>query len=136
MRTVSARRRKGYAHSLTYEKHTLIADEPAEDGGTDSGPRPTVLLAMSLASCTAITLEMYAARKGWDVGNLEVDVGYELNQDGVSRFEVDVTVPVELTDEQLERLREIACKCPVHRALCGEVEITDRIASERPPSEN
>jgi putative redox protein len=126
---VTARRRKGFAHSLTYENHTLISDEPASAGGSDAGPEPPVLLAMSLASCTAITLEMYAERKGWDVGNLEVDVGYELNDDGVSRFDVDIKVPVALPDERLDRLREIASRCPVHRALCGEAEITDRIQS-------
>jgi putative redox protein len=130
MKHVTARRRKGYAHSLTYEHHTLIADEPESAGGADTGPEPPVLLAMSLASCTAITLEMYAERKGWDVGDLEVDVGYELNgDDGVSRFDVEITVPVTLPDEQLERLRDIAARCPVHRALCGEAEITDRIQS-------
>ena len=129
MRTVSARRRKGYAHSLTYGRHTLIADEPPEQGGTDAGPAPTAMLAMSLASCCAITLEMYAARKGWDLGNVEVEVGYELNDDNVSRFEVHVTIPAALSDEQLERLHAIAGRCPVHRALIGDVEITDRIAS-------
>ena len=65
---VSARRRKGYAHTVTFEHHTLIVDEPVEKGGADTGPRPTALLAMSLASCTAITIEMYANRKEWDVG--------------------------------------------------------------------
>ena len=79
MRKVSVRRRKGYAHSLTARHHTLIADEPQEDGGTDAGPRPTESLALSLASCTAITLEMYCDRKEWDLGDLEVDVEYDLN---------------------------------------------------------
>jgi putative redox protein len=130
MNHVTARRRKGYAHSLTYDHHTLIADEPESAGGTDTGPEPPVLLAMSLAACTAITLEMYAERKGWDVGDLEVDVGYKLNQNGVSRFDVAIRVPVALPDEQLERLRGIAGRCPVHRALCGESQITDRIQSE------
>ena len=71
---VSARRRKGYAHSLTARHHTLIADEPAAQGGSDTGPEPPELLALSLASCTAITLEMYAERKEWDLGHLEVEV--------------------------------------------------------------
>ena len=77
---VSARRRKGYAHSLTAGHHTLIVDEPAEKGGTDTGPTPGQLLALSLASCTAITIEMYADRKGWDVGDLEVEVDYEVER--------------------------------------------------------
>ena len=126
MKKVSARRRKGYAHSLTAGKHTLIADEPAKLGGTDTGPTPNELLGLSLASCTAITLEMYAERKGWDVGDLEVDVAYEGGPKEVGRFEVVIKPGVPLSDEQQEKLRAIAAKCPVHRTLLGRVEITDR----------
>jgi putative redox protein len=124
---VSARRRKGYAHAVTFEHHTLIVDEPAERGGADTGPRPTVLLAMSLASCTAITIEMYADRKQWDLGDLEVDVDYELDPKGTSRFDLTLKLPTTLNDEQVDRLRVIAGRCPVHRVLKGEVEITDRV---------
>jgi len=124
---VTARRRKGYAHSVTFEHHALILDEPESAGGADTGPRPTAVLAMSLAACTAITVEMYAARKEWDVGDLEVVVDYEIEPKGTSRFDVAVKVPNGLADEQLERLEAIACKCPVHRVLTGDVEITDRV---------
>jgi putative redox protein len=122
---VSARRRKGYAHSLTAGHHTLIADEPRDEGGSDTGPRPSQLLALSLASCTAITVEMYADRKQWDVGELEVDVDYELNSKDTSRFEVLIKVPGALSDEQMKRLKAVASKCPIHRALVGEVEVND-----------
>jgi len=122
---VSARRRKGYAHSLTAGHHTLIGDEPQDIGGTDTGPRPSQLLALSLATCTAITVEMYADRKEWDVGELEVEVDYELNSDAGSRFEVLIKVPGALSDEQMKRLKAIAGKCPIHRALVGDVEIND-----------
>jgi putative redox protein len=124
---ISARRRRGYAHSVTAGHHTLIVDEPAEDGGTDTGPMPGQLLAASLASCTAITIEMYAERKEWDVGAVAVDVDYELNRDGTSRFELTIKLPAELSQEQAEQLRAIAGKCPVHRALKGTVEIEDRV---------
>ena len=124
---VVAKRRKGYAHSLTAGKHTLIGDEPEEKGGTDLGPTPGQLLAMSLATCTAITVEMYADRKQWDVGELEVEVDYELNSDAGSRFEVLIKVPGALSDEQMKRLKAIAGKCPIHRALVGEVEINDNV---------
>jgi putative redox protein len=124
---VTAQRRKGYAHSLTGGRHVLVVDEPEEKGGTDTGPTPSQLLALSLASCTAITLEMYAARKEWDVGALAVDVDYE-HKSGLPRFDVTITLPPELSDQQAEQLRTIAGKCPVHRALKGEVEIEDRIA--------
>jgi putative redox protein len=82
---------------------------------------------MSLASCTAITVEMYADRKGWELGDVEVEVDYESRSAVPVRYEVLVKIPAELSDEQLDRLRVIAGKCPVHRALSGEVEINDRI---------
>ena len=124
---VSARRRKGYAHSLTAGNHTLIADEPPSKGGTDTGAAPTQLLALSLAACTAVTVEMYAERKEWEVGELQVDVDYELNPKATSRFDVVLRLPAALDDEQVERLRQIAGRCPVHRVLAGDVEIEDRV---------
>jgi putative redox protein len=129
MKKVSARRRKGYAHALTTRHHTLVMDEPEELGGTDAGPTPQELLAASLASCTAVTVEMYAERKGWDVGPLEVDVGYEKDEKGQPvRFDVLLKLPAELSAEQVERLRMIAAKCPVHRALvAGHASIEDRV---------
>jgi putative redox protein len=96
-------------------------------GGADTGPSPTELLALSLASCTAITVEMYADHKGWDLGAVEVEVEYETRSSVPVRYDVRVSVPGELPKEQLERLLVIAGKCPVHRALSGEVEIRDRI---------
>jgi putative redox protein len=124
---VSARRTGGYAHSLTVRDHTLTADEPQSAGGTDTGPDPRELLALSLASCTAITLEMYAARKGWELGEVEVEVGYEPDSPGRDRFDVLIKIPERFSTEQREQLRVVAGKCPVHRILTGEVEISDRI---------
>ena len=60
---------------MQVREHQLTVDEPLDNGGEDAGPDPQELLAVSLASCTAITMEMYAARKGWDLGHVEVDVG-------------------------------------------------------------
>jgi putative redox protein len=108
----------------------LAVDEPTERGGTDSGPSPTELLALSLASCTAITVEMYADRKGWDVGALEVDVDYDFDAPGSGRCEVVVRSPNMLSDDQVERLGAIAGRCPVHRALVGEIQISDRVVAE------
>ena len=71
---------------------------------------------------------MYADRKGWDVGDLEVEVDYELEPTGTGRASTcDLQLPAALTDEQVERISEIAGKCPVHRALLGDVEINDRV---------
>jgi putative redox protein len=125
-----ARRREGYTHDVEIDGHTVVVDEPTEAGGADQGPSPTRLAAVALASCTAITLEMYAGRKGWDLGDLEVIVDLEYGKSGVpSSFLVTIKLPRELTEEQQERLKSIAGKCPVHRVLTGErkVEVEDRI---------
>ena len=127
-----ARRVEGFAHDVEIDgEHTLRLDEPESMGGTDAGPRPTRVLAASLAACTAITIEMYAERKGWDVGALEVRVDMRYDGPVPTEFTVTITPPDGLDDDQLERLRVIAGKCPVHRALADEtkVTITDRVAT-------
>ena len=75
-RNAVARRREGFETEVEIREHRLIVDETVDDGGKDQGPRPTELLAASLASCTTITLVMYADRKGWDVGAVETAVEY------------------------------------------------------------
>jgi putative redox protein len=124
---VTAKRKEGYAHALTVRDHGLTADEPQSAGGTDKGPNPQELLALSLASCTAITIEMYGDRKGWDLGAVSVEVDYTSDAPGRGRFDVLVEIPEQLSEDQLERLRVITAKCPVHRVLLGENEVTDRI---------
>lgn len=127
---VVARRAEGFAHDVEIEGgHTLRVDEPAEAGGADSGPSPTRMLGACLAGCIAITVEMYAERKGWDVGPVEVDV--EVGYDGhvPNSFEVGLKLPAELDEEQRRRLLVIATKCPVHKVLSGEahVNVTERL---------
>ena len=132
MMKVVARRTEGYAHDVEIEGgHTLRIDEPTAAGGTDTGPSPTRLVAAGLASCTAITMEMYAERKGWDVGQVEVDVDVEYRDALPLSLSVTLRLPSELSDEQRERLLVVAAKCPVHRLLAGETEvtITDRVES-------
>ena len=122
---IVARRTEGFAHEIEIEGgHTLRIDEPAEAGGTDTGPRPTQLLAASLAGCTAITVEMYADRKGWDVGSIEVDVDVSYDGPVPSTFAVALKLPRELSEEQRERLLVVAGKCPVHKVLVGEASVT------------
>jgi putative redox protein len=124
-----ARRRKGYEHEIEIREHRLLADEQEESGGRDQGPSPTELLAGALASCTAITIEMYADRKEWELGQVEVMAEFTRGTaDDPPKAEVDIRLPVELTDEQRERILKIAHKCPVHRALLGsDVEIHDSL---------
>src|SRR3954449_11827816 len=76
MRAIAIRKGK-YEHEVRVREHRLTADEPEDIGGRDLGPSPEELLAASLASCTAITMQMYADRKGWDMTGVEVDCDYE-----------------------------------------------------------
>ncbi len=127
---IVARRVEGYAHDVEIEGgHRLRADEPGSAGGTDTGPSPTRLLGAGLASCIAITVEMYAERKGWDLGPVEVDV--EMGYEGPvpTDFEVGLKLPPGLDDEQRRRLLVIATKCPVHKVLAGEanVKVVERL---------
>jgi putative redox protein len=122
---VVARRIAGYSHEVDLgDGREIVVDEPGSDGGTDTGPRPSQLLATSLAGCTAITIELYAKRKGWELPELEVAV--DMNSDGgvPTHFAVEVTLPDGLDDEQRRKLMVIAEKCPVHRLLSHGAAIT------------
>ncbi len=124
----TATQREQLRHDVVVRSHTLTADEPRDHGGTDEGPSPQELLAASLASCTAITMEMYARRKGWDVAGLTVDCEYTPAERGsVTRFNLVMKMPANLTEDQVEKLQVIAAKCPVHRTLEGEVAFAERV---------
>jgi putative redox protein len=128
-----ARRIANLRHTIDIRDHNLSADEPRQSGGDDSAPSPQELLAASLASCTAITMEMYAERKGWDIGPVEVDVEYQPAERGCpTRFDLVLRVPENLSDEQVDRLKVIAAKCPVHRTLDGEVMFSERVETALP----
>ena len=127
---VVARRREGFAHDVEIEGgHSIRIDEPVAAGGTDTGPSPTRLVAAGLAGCTAVTIEMYAERKGWDVGQVEVDVDVAYEDLAPRSFAVTLRLPAGLSDEQRARLLVVAGKCPVHRLLAGEtpVVVSDRV---------
>jgi putative redox protein len=123
-----ARRTGTFRHVVHVRSHTLGIDEPHDQGGDDSGPDPQELLAASLASCTAVTMEMYAQRKGWELGYVEVECEYSPAERGSpTRFELVLRLPADATDEQVEKLKIIAAKCPVHRTLDGEVMFHERV---------
>ena len=122
---VVARRHEGFAHDVEIEgRHSLRVDEPTAVGGADTGPSPTRLVAAGLAGCTAITIEMYAERKGWDVGKVEVDVDVTYDEFAPLSFAVTLRLPAELSDEQRQRLLVVAAKCPVHKLLAGGTVVT------------
>ena len=129
----TAHRTNHFVHQVDVRHHQLVADEPTDLGGDDEGPSPQELLAASLASCTAITIEMYARRKGWDIGPVEIECEYVPAERGCpTKFRLDFRFPSGCTEEQIERLRVIEAKCPVHRTLEGEVYFEDHIQLVEP----
>ena len=123
-----ARRTGTFKHEIDVREHRLEADEGQDIGGDDDAPNPQELLAASLASCTAITVEMYAKRKGWEIGEVECEAEYTPAERGApTRFKLTLRLPQGLTDEQVERLSVIAAKCPIHRTLDGEVMFDERV---------
>ena len=125
-----ATRVDGYRHDVVAGGHSLVVDEPTDKGGANAGPSPQNLLNAALASCTAVTMEMYAERKGWDLEGLSVAViaDGELSK-GTRTYEVVIELPEGLDDEQRERLLKIAAKCPVHKALADTQPISIRTGS-------
>lgn len=123
-----ARRTGTYSHRIEMRDHAITVDEPGVQGGEDKGPSPQELLAASLAACTAITMEMYAGRKGWDIGPLEVACEYTPAARGApTTFRLVLRLPASCSEEQVQRLRVIAARCPVHRTLEGEITFEEQI---------
>ena len=109
-----------YKTELKINQHLLIADELPEAGGKDEGPAPGDYLCMSLASCKAITLRMYAQRKGWKVDVIKVSVNLVKGSDmesGNNTFFSEVDIKGDLNDEQKARMLQIAKACPIDRLL-------------------
>jgi putative redox protein len=115
----------GLAMHVDVGAHALRADEPVEDGGTDTGPKPHELLLAAAAACTAMTIRLYAGRKGWDVGQVAVRATGG-TVDGTFRIRESVTFGGDLPAEQRARLLEIAGRCPVHRTLARPVDVQIR----------
>ena len=122
----------GYTAEIVATPHTWISDEPEAVGGNDFGPTPYELLSSSLGACTAMTLKMYALRKGWELGEVTVHINHDKDypaeyEDGRSRkidiFDRSIEITGNLDDVQRARLLEIADKCPVHKTLNSAVEI-------------
>ena len=101
-----------FAQNIQVRHHSVVSDEAADVGGEDRGPNPTEMLLGALGACTAMTLRMYAKRKGWPLEDVRVDLSYA--NDLIERR---VALVGPLDAEQSTRLLEIANKCPVHRIL-------------------
>jgi putative redox protein len=127
MRTVETQFGSGaYAQSVMVGSHQLASDVDASKGGSDSGPSPHEYLAAALATCTGMTLKMYASRKSWGLENAIVTVNIS-RTDEVERFTRTISLIGNLDTEQTARLLDIADKCPVHKALIGTIAIDTQL---------
>lgn len=128
-----------FTTTLNAGSHQLAADEPESAGGKNKGPDPYDYLLMSLGSCTVMTIKMYARRKEWPLGNLYMELRHHKqhiedckNCDNpgskIDTIEKEIVVEGDLTDEQLDKILEIADKCPVHRTLSSDISIDSSIS--------
>ncbi len=129
---------EGYQTTIISGNHTYHSDEPIEDGGTDTGPTPTQMVMGALGSCIAITMRLYADRKGWALEGVELDLDFERFKgkdyeayDGTERYIHEITKKVtlrgNLTQEQRERIIEIGGMCPVHRLIASPAFFVEEV---------
>ncbi len=127
-----------FAQELAAGRHRFTADEPTDHGGDDSGPTPYELLLGGLGACTAMTLRIYAERKGWPLDRVEVQLTHEkihardcadceTREGRIDRIDRRLTLLGPLDPEQRQKLLEISAKCPVHRTLTGEIKINTEL---------
>jgi putative redox protein len=119
-----------WAQDIRLGKHTVVSDEPEPRGGKDEGPAPYALVLAGLAACTAMTLEMYAERKSWKLGDVKVDL--RMFRDGeAERIERKIAIAEPLSEEQRVRLADIASKTPVTKTLKRAYVIETEIVTGR-----
>jgi putative redox protein len=131
----------GYLQRIRARGHVFPADEPLTAGGTDLGPTPYELLLAGLGACTSITLRMYARRKEWPLEGVRVKLRHnrvhakdvedaEKDSGMVDVIDKELELEGDLTQQQRERLFEIAARCPVHRTLLNEIKIRSELTPE------
>lgn len=133
---VKARAENQYRQEISAGAHLLASDVAKEIGGADSAPNPHELLLASLGACTAITVQMYAKRKGWDLKAVSVKVEEEQVENPevpgakVTRFSRHIELSGDLSAEQIDGLRAIADKCPIHKLLQGPKQIDTKVSHQ------
>ena len=129
---------RGYRTDIHIRQHTIIADEPIQAGGTDSGPTPMEMLLGTAGACIAVTTRAYAQRKGWPLEEVEVRLSHrrdytrDCEDCDTQPVQVDwidrrITLKGQLDQAQRARLLQIAEKCPVHRTLTGTIQVSDSL---------
>lgn len=138
---VKLRKEDGFKAEIRAGNHTFYADEPIDKGGTDTMATPSQMAMGALGACIAITLRMYADRKKWPVESIEVDLDYERfkgadyeGYDGdegiIHEVRKGIRISGDLTEDQVERLLDIAGKCPVHRLIATPTIFVEKALEE------
>ena len=133
-RVIVTAERSGFLQNITIGPHQLRADELIAFGGADAGPDPYELLLAALGACTGMTVRMYAERKKWPLEGVQVQLAHskihaedcancETQARSLDRIDIEISFAGKLSADQVQRLREIADKCPVHRTLSSQVQI-------------
>ena len=115
-----------YKCTVEWRNGKFITDEPEFNGGKDAGPDPYTLLLSSLGACTITTLRMYIDRKGWEIPRIAIAVNMYFKLEGDKKITVidrDINFLSPITDEQRERLVQIARVCPVSKIMEGEIQV-------------
>ncbi|UJH67745.1 bifunctional alpha/beta hydrolase/OsmC family protein [Allomuricauda sp. SCSIO 65647] len=128
----------GFTTQMKVGNHYMLADEPISYGGNDFGPSPYELVSAGLSACTAMTIQLYAKRKGWPVENVEVHSSYskdhaqdcencEADSAKIDTFEREIKLTGDLDDKQKQRIMQIADKCPVHKTLHSKTQVINTL---------
>ncbi|QLG43995.1 bifunctional alpha/beta hydrolase/OsmC family protein [Costertonia aggregata] len=128
----------GFTTPMKVGRHFLTADEPVDVGGNDYGPSPYELVSAGLSACTAMTIQMYAKRKGWPVENVQVHTSYdkshaedcmdcESDNAKIDTFNREIKLTGNIDEKQIERILQIADKCPVHRTLHSKTQVITKL---------
>lgn len=129
MRKVQSRFGVGpFQQKILVGELSLLADTESSRGGADTGPSPHEYLAVALASCTSMTLKMYAEHKSWNLEDAIVTVDI-MRENNIEQFSRHIELLGKIDDAQKQRLLEIANKCPMHLALSGEIQIKTQLVN-------
>lgn len=130
----SLNKEDGFTTQMTVGNHTMLADEPTTYGGNDFGPSPYEFVSAGLSACTAMTVQMYVKRKGWDLETIEVHTSHAKVAEDIRNKEVkidtfnrEIKLKGNLDTKQIKRILEIADKCPVHRTLHSDIQIVTKL---------
>jgi len=118
--------------SIDGGRHVIVTDEPVQIGGGDTGPAPHELFPAALAACISTTISMYARTRGWEIGDVRVDVDYD-HRSTPRRFAIELHLDPALPEDRVMRLEKVAASCPVRRAIESGIVFEERVVLDQPP---